>query len=98
MYDATLGRFMKTDRFLEKYVSLSPYQYGANNPVNNIDINGDSIWYTLNDNIVTMHVAAKIFNNSSDNINMKRAAKDIVSDIKVLMKENLNGVMAKLII
>ena len=71
---------MKTDRFLEKYVSLSPYQYGANNPVNNIDINGDSIWYTLNDNIVTMHVAAKIFNNSSDNINMKRAAKDIVSD------------------
>jgi RHS repeat-associated protein len=43
MYDATLGRFMKTDRFLEKYVSLSPYQYGANNPVNNVDINGDSI-------------------------------------------------------
>ena len=30
MYDATLGRFMKTDRFSEKYVSLSPYQYGAN--------------------------------------------------------------------
>ena len=43
MYDATLGRFMKTDRFSEKYASLSPYQYGANNPVNNIDINGDSI-------------------------------------------------------
>ena len=43
MYDATLGRFMKTDRFSEKYVSLSPYQYGANNPVNNVDINGDSI-------------------------------------------------------
>ena len=82
MYDATLGRFMKTDRFSEKYVSLSPYQYGANNPVNNIDINGDSIWYTLNDNIVTMHVTTKIFNNSSDNINMKRAAKDIASDIK----------------
>ena len=43
MYDAALGRFMKTDRFSEKYVSLSPYQYGANNPVNNIDVNGDSI-------------------------------------------------------
>ena len=28
MYDAALGRFMKTDRFSEKYVSLSPYQYG----------------------------------------------------------------------
>ena len=73
---------MKTDRFSEKYVSLSPYQYGANNPVNNIDVNGDSIWYTRNGDIVTMYVTAKIFNNSSDNINMARAAKDIVSDIK----------------
>ena len=82
MYDAALGRFMKTDRFSEKYVSLSPYQYGANNPVNNIDVNGDSVWYTRNGDIVTMHVTAKIFNNSSDNINMARAAKDIVSDIK----------------
>ena len=75
-----------------------PYQYGANNPVNNIDVNGDSVWYTRNGDIVTMHVTAKIFNNSSDNINMARAAKDIVSDIKVLMKENLNGAIIKLTI
>lgn len=50
--------------------------------MNNIDVNGDSVWYTRNGDIVTMHVTAKIFNNSSDNINMARAAKDIVSDIK----------------
>lgn len=31
------------DRFAEKYYPMSPYQYGANNPVINIDINGDSI-------------------------------------------------------
>ena len=43
MYDAAIGRFMKTDRFAEKYVALSPYQYAANNPVNVIDINGDSL-------------------------------------------------------
>ena len=79
MYDAALGRFMKTDRFSEKYVSLSPYQYGANNPVNNIDVNGDSIWYTRNGDIVTMYVTAKIFNNSSDNINMARAFPFIIS-------------------
>ena len=42
-YDAAIGRFMKMDRFAEKYVALSPYQYAANNPVSNIDINGDSI-------------------------------------------------------
>lgn len=42
-YDAALGRFTTMDRFAEKYYSMSPYQYGANNPVGNIDINGDSI-------------------------------------------------------
>lgn len=82
MYDAGIGRFVTQDRFSENYYALSPYQYGANNPVNNIDVNGDSIWYTLNKNVITMHVTAKIFNNSSDNINMKRAAEDIASDIK----------------
>nr|WP_302437609.1 RHS repeat-associated core domain-containing protein [Bacteroides intestinalis] len=42
-YDATLGRFTTMDRFAEKYYSMSPYQYAGNNPVGNIDINGDSI-------------------------------------------------------
>ena len=43
MYDAAVGRFTTTDRFAEKYYSMSSYQYGGNNPVGNIDINGDSI-------------------------------------------------------
>jgi RHS repeat-associated protein len=43
MYDPTIGRFNRIDRFSEKYNSLSPYQYGANNPVLYIDVNGDSI-------------------------------------------------------
>ena len=30
-YDAALGRFTTNDRFAEKYHSMSPYQYGANN-------------------------------------------------------------------
>ena len=42
-YDAVLGRFTTQDRFAEKYTSLSPYQYAANSPVCNVDINGDSI-------------------------------------------------------
>ncbi len=42
-YDATLGRFTTQDRFAEKYSALSTYQYGANNPICNVDINGDSI-------------------------------------------------------
>jgi RHS repeat-associated protein len=43
MYDASIGRFMVTDRFSEKYYDFSPYQYGANNPVLYVDVNGDSI-------------------------------------------------------
>ena len=43
MYDPALGRFHVQDRFAEKYISLTPYQYGANNPIYFIDANGDSI-------------------------------------------------------
>jgi len=42
-YDAALGRFVSIDRFAEKYPLLSPYQYAANNPVVNVDVNGDSV-------------------------------------------------------
>ena len=49
-YDAALGRFHTNDRFAEKYYSMSPYQYGANNPIRNIDVNGDSIIIAPNPN------------------------------------------------
>jgi hypothetical protein len=37
------ARFMTIDRFAEKYYSLTPYHYAANNPIYHIDVNGDSI-------------------------------------------------------
>lgn len=42
-YDAQLGRFFNIDRFAEKYLGLTPYQYTANNPIFYVDANGDSI-------------------------------------------------------
>ena len=42
-YDNLVPRFTSIDRFSEKYYGLSNYQYAANNPVLNIDVNGDSI-------------------------------------------------------
>lgn len=43
MYDPMLGRFFTQDRYAEKYLDFSPYQYAANNPILYIDVNGDSI-------------------------------------------------------
>lgn len=42
-YMPGIGRFLSTDRFADKYPSLTPYQYAANEPVRLIDVNGDSI-------------------------------------------------------
>lgn len=47
MYDPSVGRFTTQDRFSEKYFDFSPYQYAANNPVLFVDVNGDSVSFTL---------------------------------------------------
>ena len=47
-YDPIVGRFTMIDRFAEKYAVISPYQYGANDPIRNLDIAGDSIIVTVN--------------------------------------------------
>ncbi len=44
MYDPQVGRFFTQDAYAEKYDYLSPYHYAANNPVNFIDVDGDSIF------------------------------------------------------
>jgi RHS repeat-associated protein len=43
MQDPTLGRFTTVDPMAEKYYNISPYAYCGDNPVNAIDINGDTI-------------------------------------------------------
>ena len=43
MYDPAIGRFNRIDRFSEKYVEFSTYNYAANNPINFVDFQGDSI-------------------------------------------------------
>lgn len=42
-YDARTGRFLQTDPHKEKYPSLSPYCYVADNPLNATDPNGKDI-------------------------------------------------------
>ena len=44
MYDPQIARYQVIDRFSEKHYPVSPYHYANNNPVYNIDINGD--WFS----------------------------------------------------
>jgi RHS repeat-associated protein len=44
MYQPELARFGAQDTFADKYLSISPYQYGGNNSIKYVDVNGDSIW------------------------------------------------------
>jgi|WetSurMetagenome_2_1015567.scaffolds.fasta_scaffold00004_20 RHS repeat-associated protein len=39
-YDPQIGRFTTVDPLTEKFYFLTPYQYGSNNPITNIDIDG----------------------------------------------------------
>jgi uncharacterized protein RhaS with RHS repeats len=87
MYDAQLGRLNQVDRFSEKLLGLTPYQYAANNPINLIDINGDSIsfafQYGKGGDItgVTMNVTGKVMNASGRDLDMGEAISDLSSDI-----------------
>jgi RHS repeat-associated protein len=46
IYDSRLGRWLSTDPLQAKYPSLSPYNFGADNPIFNIDPDGEKIaWF-----------------------------------------------------
>lgn len=72
---------LSVDGFAEKYPGVSPYAYTANNPVNYVDVNGDSIWFTRQGKEITMHVTDKVMDLSSRDIDMNEAISDISEGI-----------------
>jgi hypothetical protein len=83
-----INRYTTMDRFAEKFPWQSPYVHAANNPVRYIDINGDSIWYTQKDNVITMHVTGKVVNTPLRNKTKfcKQRKEDIICKKKELLK------------
>ncbi len=85
IYDSRLGRWLITDAYASKYPSLSPYNFGANNPITNIDIAGDSIWVTIKtqqigDKIIitrTIHTTIAVLNTSDDVHDMEKVTEAI---------------------
>lgn len=63
MYDPAIGRWNGVDVQTERYFSISPFVYVANNPIILIDPNGEEIWVTLEDGSQVQYRDGKLWTN-----------------------------------
>jgi len=94
-YDGWNGRLNRPDRFDFKYPSYSPYGYCAGNPVNFVDVAGDSIWTTKTTDkdgktAVTVHYTATIVNVSGQNLSDKQL-EQVKNDIGNQILQSYTG-------
>ncbi|WP_455949620.1 M91 family zinc metallopeptidase [Odoribacter laneus] len=74
------ARWLTSDRFAEKYYSHSPYSYAVGNPVQYIDINGDSIW-----------IAHKGNNYLYENGTLYLTGQEYTGKIRGFLKQTMNA-------
>src|SRR5690606_29524096 len=94
--DPAIGRFSKVDRFADKYYSVSPYAYTANNPVRFMDVKGDSLWIEHKGNTI-LYENGKLMNKDGTAYTGKgvKIAKDGSVKLKGFLKKAV-GALDKL--
>lgn len=63
-----IGRFTSVDPHLEKYQTLSPFRYVAENPLKYVDEDGRDIRYSINNETysITINIIANLRGNVSN--------------------------------
>ena len=92
-YDGAVGRWFGVDPMAEKYLAWSPYHYTYNNPVNNIDPDGRSIWTKAAKAVfkVSKVVAKEGVTSLKKGATWADAFSDIVDNANTLTDKNASG-------
>ncbi|HNY75352.1 MAG TPA: M91 family zinc metallopeptidase [Bacteroidales bacterium] len=91
-YDSELSGWLSVDPMSDKYPSISPYTYAANNPVKFIDPNGDSLWINGNNGEKFLYTPgqeykgsdefiAKVTNTLNESIGKSKTANRMVGEL-----------------
>jgi RHS repeat-associated protein len=78
-YDPQIGRFFGIDALADKYPSLTPYHYSANNPANAYDFDGNDFRLVINHDNNTITIEAVYYTVHKDNEDEKTVMNNIIN-------------------
>ncbi len=94
-YDSDLGRFLCPDAMWEKYISMTPYQYAGNDPINQVDFDGKKIKYSGDDKNEMKSIVKMIKNTDVGNEiikNLENTKKVINLKFDDIIDSKINGI------
>lgn len=85
-YEPKLSLFMSVDRYKERYPNISSYTYCANNPIGNLDVNGDSIFVKVDKNLTLLYQNGKVFTQDGIEYTINKKDKFLGQVVEALNK------------